>query len=279
MARNRTRSTDGRKRKAARSAPSMPGLRWVPVPLGGSHGGNRLAGLRLRDGPARTGRRSRRPGARWPGAHREPGGVDGRRHVQPLGKVPTPTSSRCQPAKCQGCRPWAKSGSAVEIYLRDISSSPQRYGLAEFRLLGTGNQSWPPLDNAATRGADAVSRARSGLPGRPSTLYFDVPASQHGALRLEWEHSGHMMTIPVHVIGKEVGVMVGMCSRRHHARTSQPIGIRADRHRKRKISKSREETLYVSFDQPHPTSIPMARCANAGARAERRRGRLPVPGQ
>jgi hypothetical protein len=37
-------------------------------------------------------------------------------------------------------------------------------------------------------------------------LYFDLPASQHGQLRLEWEHGGHLMTIPLHVVGSMVGM-------------------------------------------------------------------------
>ena len=49
-------------------------------------------------------------------------------------------------------------------------------------------------------------------PGFQATtdLYFDLPASQKGQLRLEWSHGGHIMTIPVHVIGSVSGVMVGM---------------------------------------------------------------------
>jgi hypothetical protein len=97
----------------------------------------------------------------------------------------------------------------IEFYLRDISNTQQRYGLAEFRLLGTGHQSWPPLDNAATRGAPLSALL---YPGFTATvdLYFDLPASQKGALRLEWEHRGHIMTIPVHIIGKNSGGMAGM---------------------------------------------------------------------
>ncbi len=95
----------------------------------------------------------------------------------------------------------------VEFYLRNISDKPQVYGLVEFRLLGTGKQSWPPLDNAAIRGSVLAARLD---PGFQSTvdLYFDLPSAQHGALRLEWEHNGHLMTIPLHV--GTAGSMVGM---------------------------------------------------------------------
>jgi hypothetical protein len=97
----------------------------------------------------------------------------------------------------------------IELYLRDITNASQRYGLAEFRLLGTGKQSWAPVDNTATRGGFLSGTL---YPGFQSTvdLYFDLPTKQHGALKLEWEHGGHIMTIPVHVIGKDSGVMVGM---------------------------------------------------------------------
>jgi hypothetical protein len=95
----------------------------------------------------------------------------------------------------------------IEFYLRDISNVAQRYGLAEFRLLGTGRQSWPPLDNAATRGAPLSAVLDPGFTATVD-LYFDLPASQRGGLRLEWEHLGHIMTIPVHISGS--GAMVGM---------------------------------------------------------------------
>jgi hypothetical protein len=42
-------------------------------------------------------------------------------------------------------------------------------------------------------------------------LYFDLPASQGGKhLSVEWEHGGTTVTFPVHVIGSDSGVMVGM---------------------------------------------------------------------
>jgi hypothetical protein len=98
----------------------------------------------------------------------------------------------------------------IEVYLRNISTSPQRYALSEFRLLGTGGRSWQTLDNAATRGA--VQSAVL-APGFQTTLdfYFDIPASQGKHLSVEWSHGGSTVTFPVHITGTDsTGVMVGM---------------------------------------------------------------------
>ena len=97
----------------------------------------------------------------------------------------------------------------VELYIRNISSSPQRYALNGFRLFGTGGRSWAPLDNAATRGAVLSALLDPGFLATVD-LYFDLPASQGNRLSLEWEHGGTTVTFPVHVIGSDSGVMVGM---------------------------------------------------------------------
>ena len=93
----------------------------------------------------------------------------------------------------------------VELYLRDISNSKQVYGLAEFRLIGTGKQSWPPVDNSASRGAVLGATLDPGFQATID-LYFDLPASQHGQLKLEWEHGGHVMFIPLHVGASMAGM-------------------------------------------------------------------------
>ncbi|HEY3907430.1 MAG TPA: hypothetical protein VGM14_26230 [Streptosporangiaceae bacterium] len=208
MARNRTRSADKRKPRKG-SAAKYPGLRWVPVPLailvaaigwlvfGSVMGQHALASSHA--GPVQGGMGLTVNQVVWMADDMtNPGGpaADPNQFTMPASEMP-------------GMQKVGDKRLRIEIYLRDISSSPQRYGLAEFRLLGTGKQSWPPLDNAATRGA-ALSAVLD--PGFQATvdLYFDVPASQHGALRLEWEHNGHIMAIPVHIIGKDNGVMVGM---------------------------------------------------------------------
>ncbi len=128
---------------------------------------------------------------------------------EPTGKSSNPNQFKMPASMMPGMQTVGEKRLRIELYLRDISNATQVYGLAEFRLLGTRKQSWPPVDNTATRGAVLSARL---YPGFQSTidLYFDLPASQHGALKLEWEHGGHIMTIPVHVIGKDSGVMVGM---------------------------------------------------------------------
>ena len=204
MARNRTRGADGRERNAARSGPAMPGLRWVPVPLailmallgwlvfGSALGQHALAAAHA--GPEQGGL-----------------GLTVNQVVWMADDMATPGTKvnshefQMPPSEMPGMQTVGEKRLRVEIYLRNISSSPQRYALAEFRLLGTGHQSWSPLDNAAVRG-QMLSAVLD--PDFRSTvdIYFDLPAAQHGALRLEWEHSGHLMTIPLHVGTAMVGM-------------------------------------------------------------------------
>lgn len=208
MSRNQTRSADKRKPRKPSEA-KYAGLRWVPVPLavlvaaigwlvfGSVMGQHALASAHA--GPEQGGL----------GLHVNQVVWMANDMSNPSGKASDPSQFTMPGSEMPGMQTVGEKRLRIEIYLRDISNSPQRYGLAEFRLLGTGKQSWPPLDNAATRGAVLSAML---YPGFQSTvdLYFDLPASQHGALKLEWEHGGHMMTIPVHVIGKDSGVMVGM---------------------------------------------------------------------
>jgi hypothetical protein len=206
MARNRTRGADRHRR--SRAALSLPGLRWVPVPLAvlmavmgwlvfgsvlgqhavaSAHAGSEAGGLGLtvnqvvwmaddmgNPGQATTKNSFKMPASMMPG-------------------MPTGGDKRLR----------------VELYLRNISTSPQRYGLAEFRLFGTAGRSWPPLDNAATRGA-ALSAVLDPNFQATVDLYFDLPASQGNRLSLEWENGGTTVKIPVHVDGSDSGVMVGM---------------------------------------------------------------------
>lgn len=210
MAHNRDRGTKTKRpRSSSRADPRLPGLRWVPVPLavlmaalgwlifGSVLGQHALAAAHA--GPEQGGMSLTMNQVVWMADDMTNPGTpasDPNEFTMPASEMP-------------GMQTVGDKRLRVEFYLRDISGSVQRYGLEEFRLLGTGKQSWPPLDNAATRGAPLSALL---YPGFQSTvdLYFDLPASQHGALRLEWEHNGHIMTIPVHIIGKADGVMVGM---------------------------------------------------------------------
>jgi hypothetical protein len=208
MARNRSRSADNhrRSRPAATSIARLPGLRWVPVPLailmavvgwmifGSAAGQHALASAHA--SPEQAGMALTVNQVVW---------------MQDDMAAPGTTTDPSQFQMPQSMMPGMQTGGdkrlRIEFYLRDISNVPQRYGLAEFRLLGTGHQSWAPLDNAATRGAP-LSAVLDPAFTATVDLYFDLPASQHGPLRLEWEHAGHIMTIPVHVSGS--GAMVGM---------------------------------------------------------------------
>lgn len=210
MSRNRNEGAGGRaKPRAAKSAPGRSGLRWVPVPLailmaalgwlvfGSVMGQHALASAHA--GPQQGGMGLHVNQVVWMADDM----------TNPSGKASDPNQFTMPASEMPGMQTVGDKRLRVEIYLRNISDTPQRYGLAEFRLLGTGKQSWSPIDNAATRGA-VMSATLD--PGFQSTvdLYFDLPASQHGAMKLEWEHGGHLMTIPIHVIGKDSGVMVGM---------------------------------------------------------------------
>ena len=210
MARNRTRSADGRDRprktprKAARAAPRMPGLRLVPVPLaillavigwlvfGSALGQHALASSHA--GPEQGGMGLTVNQTVWMADDMGDPAAPG---VKGQFQMPQSMMPGMQAVGAKRLR--------VELYLRNISNTIQRYGLAEFRLLGTGHQSWSPLDNAATRGAPLSAVLGPGFQ-TTTDLYFDLPASQRGQLRLEWEHGGHVIDIPLHV-----GVaMVGM---------------------------------------------------------------------
>jgi hypothetical protein len=184
----------------------MPGLRWVPVPLaillavigwmvfGSAMGQHALASAHA--GPEQGGMGLTVNQVVW--------------MADDMANNPgKPASDPNQFTMPDSMMPGMQTGGdkrlRIEFYLRDISNVPQRYGLAEFRLLGTGHQSWPPLDNAATRGAPLAAVLPPGFQATVD-LYFDLPAKQHGALRLEWEHGGHVMTIPVHVANSMVGM-------------------------------------------------------------------------
>jgi len=186
----------------------MPGLRWVPVPLailmavigwlvfGSALGQHALA--QSHAGPEQAGMGLTVNQVYWM--------ADDMGNPQQTGT--DPSQFQMPQSMMPGMQTGGDKRLRVEFYLRDISSAPQRYGLAEFRLVGTGHQSWPPLDNAATRGAPLAAVLDPGFTATVD-LYFDLPASQRGALWLEWEHLGHKMYIPVHVTGNGTA-MVGM---------------------------------------------------------------------
>src|SRR5215469_9143704 len=140
MSRNRTRSADDRKRrrKAATDAPRMPGLRWVPVPLafllavigwlifGSAIGQHALASAHA--GPEQGGMGLTVNQAVWMADDMaDPGSANPKGFQMPDTMMP-------------GMQTVGDKRLRIELYLRNISGSPQRYGLAEFRLLGTGTR-------------------------------------------------------------------------------------------------------------------------------------------
>jgi hypothetical protein len=181
----------------------MPGLRWVPVPLailmavigwlvfGSALGQHALAVAH--EGPEQGGFGLTVNQVVWMQSDMaDPGKVNPNAFQMPDSMMP-------------GMQTGGDKRLRIEFYLRNISSKPLVYGLEQFRLLGTGHQSWSPLDNAATRGA-ALKASLDPSFSATVDLYFDLPASQKGALRLEWSAGGHLMTIPLHISN----VMVGM---------------------------------------------------------------------
>lgn len=203
---DRSRSTGGRERRrtAATSASRVPGLRWVPVPLailmaalgwlifGSVAGQHALASAHA--GPEQGGMGLHVNQALWMADD-----------MSNPGTKANPKAFSMPASEMPGMQTVGDKRLRVELYLRNISNSSQRYGLAEFRLLGTGNHSWPPLDNAATRGAPLSAVLEPGFQ-TTTDLYFDLPVSALGQLRLEWEHNGHIMTIPLHIGNSMVGM-------------------------------------------------------------------------
>jgi hypothetical protein len=207
VSRNRAR-TDNRseqKTTSSKRVPPLPGLRWVPVPLamlmaalGWLVFGSVLGQHALASAHA--------------GLHAGGLGLTVNQVVwmaddmtDPGTKV-NPSQFHMPSDMMPGMQTAGEKRLRIELYIRNISNSPQRYGLAEFRLFGTGGRSWAPVDNTATRGA-VLSAVLD--PGFQTTfdLYFDLPNSQGNRLSLEWENGGTTVKFPVHVIG---GLMVGM---------------------------------------------------------------------
>jgi hypothetical protein len=210
MARNRSRGTGRRGRtRGAAAAARMPGLRWVPAPLailmavlgwmvfGSVLGQHALASSHA--GPEAGGLALTVNQVVWMADD-----------MGNPGQATTPGSFQMPGSMMPGMQTGGDKRLRIELYIRNISGSPQRYALNDFRLFGARGQSWGPLDNAATRGA-VLSAVLDPDFQATIDLYFDLPASQGGQhLSVEWEHGGTTVTFPVHVIGSDSGVMVGM---------------------------------------------------------------------
>ena len=210
MARNRTRGADKRERprKAATAAPRMPGLRWVPVPLaillaaigwlvfGSATGQHALAAAH--EGPQAGGLALTISQVVWM--------VD---DMSTPGQKVNPNQFQMPASMMPGMQTLGEKRLRVELYVRNVSSSPQRYALGEFRLFGTGGKSWSPVANAATRGQILSAALDPGFQAIID-LYFDLPLSQGNRLTMQWEHGGTTVTFPIHATGMSSGSMVGM---------------------------------------------------------------------
>jgi hypothetical protein len=183
----------------------MPGLRWVPVPLaillavigwlvfGSAMGQHALASAHA--GPEAGGLALTVNQVLW--------------MVDDMGAPVVKNGFQMPQSMMPGMQAVGAKRLRIELYIRNISNSPQRYALDEFRLFGTRGKSWSPLANAATRGAILAATLD---PGFQTTidLYFDLPDSQGKRLTVEWEHGGTVVRFPVHATGMDSGLMVGM---------------------------------------------------------------------
>jgi Domain of unknown function (DUF4352) len=186
----------------------MPGLRWVPVPLaillagigwlvfGSALGQHALAAAH--EGPEAGGLALTVNQVVWM--------VD---DMTDPNKQPNSHGFQMPADMMPGMQTVGEKRLRIELYIRNISNSPQRYELNEFRLFGTGGKSWAPLDNAATRGAILAATLDPGFVATVD-LYFDLPLSQGKRLTVEWEHGGTLVHFPIHATGMDSGLMVGM---------------------------------------------------------------------
>jgi len=186
----------------------MPGLRWVPVPLA-----ILLAAIGWLVFGSALGQHARADAHAGPQA----GGlaltindvvwmVD---NMADPGQKPVPGGFAMPASEMPGMQTVGEKRLRIELYIRNVSSSPQRYQLNDFRLFGTGGKSWAPIDNAATRGAILAANLDPGFQATVD-MYFDLPLSQGKRLTMEWEHGGTVVRFPIHATGMASGSMVGM---------------------------------------------------------------------
>lgn len=208
---NVVRPGNGRARRRSKSAssPGLPGLRWVPVPLAmlmaalgwlvlGSVLGQHAAASDHFSGLQAGGLGLTVNESLWMSDSMSgPGQTTSKGYVMPSSMMP-------------GMQAPGDKRLRIEVYIRNISTGPQRYALSEFRLFGPGGKSWKIVGNDTTKGA-----AQSAVlaPGFQATvdLYFDIPATQSKHLSVRWSHGGSTVTFPVHPAGTDsTSVMVGM---------------------------------------------------------------------
>lgn len=218
MARNRTRGADGSGQQRTSAVARMPGLRWVPVPLaillaalgwlvfGSVLGQHAFASEH--QGPQAGGLGLSVNTMLW--MNDDMADMDGA-PVTPASSgatAKTGSGSFVMPADMMpGLQTVGDKRLRIEVVIKNLTNTPQRYALTDFILLGKGGHTWPILQNSATRGQ--VLSAPLGV-GFETTvdLYFDIPSGQAKHLTVQWSHDGTTVTFPVRTDNS--GGMAGM---------------------------------------------------------------------
>jgi hypothetical protein len=87
----------------------------------------------------------------------------------------------------------------VEVILRNITATTQRYAMSDFKVVAPGGQHWTTADDGGTGSAAAGALA----PGFEATvdMYFDIPIKQSKNLSIEWSRDGTTVEFPVNTSG------------------------------------------------------------------------------
>jgi hypothetical protein len=206
MAHNRTRSADRRPRRRAAptSAPRLPGLRWVPVPLamlaaalgwlllGGAAGQHAAAAAAQAEHGYQAGGLSLSVDTMlW---------LSNDMSGQGPVKNPNPHGFKMDPSMMPGMQPVGENRLRVEVSVSNVTSANQRYSMGDFRVVTQGGKSYPadPTDGS-TQATSSILR-----PGFGTTidLYFDLPAAANKNLSVQWSHGGTAVDFPVSTNGK-----------------------------------------------------------------------------
>jgi hypothetical protein len=213
MSRNRRQPVNerGRGRPGSRPGAGLAGLRWVPVPLA-----MLLAAL----GFLMLGVAAGQHAAADTHAHGlEEGGLGLTVNTMlwmdsgmDAPGQPTPAGFEMPASMMPGMQTAGNQRLRIELYIRNVTTDPQRYALSDFVLVGPGGKTWKVLANAAT--VHSVAPQDGVLDQGFSTtvdLYFDVPAGQTKNLSVRWSHGGSTVSFPVHTSGTDsTSVMAGM---------------------------------------------------------------------
>jgi hypothetical protein len=213
MSRNRMQPVNERARGRPGSRPGarLVGLRWVPVPLAmllaalgflvlGAAAGQHAAANSHAHGLEAGGLGLTVNTMLWMGSGMDTPGQ------------PTPQGFDMPASMMPGMQTAGNQRLRIELYIRNVTTDPQRYALSDFVLVGRGGKTWRVLANAATEHSVAPQKAvlEQGF-STTVDLYFDVPAAQTKNLSVRWSHGGSTVSFPVHTAGTDsTSVMAGM---------------------------------------------------------------------